>query len=153
VEKEFLYLISQDLPESIVETLVLFALLHLRFEPKKFIIVAILQTFTNLVRLLPIAFGMHTMILMISLTIYTRIFTKEKLSKILTSVVLIFAFSVTMQTVYIPLLLKITNLSLEYIASSPALRAALSLPYELALLGIALILNNKNKKLNRFTTQ
>ncbi len=151
LEKELLSLLLQDFPESIVITLAIFALLRLKFDFKKVFIISILQTFTNLVRLLPIAFGMHTVILLITMTVYTRIFTKQKVSKILSSVILLAVIMATMQVLYIQPLLGFTNLSYEYVAATPILRAAFCLPYELVFVGLALYLNHKTKKQNSFS--
>lgn len=150
VERELLSLLLQDFPESFVTVIAAFALLKLKFDYKKIFSISVLQTFTNLIRLLPIAFGMHSIILLIALNIYIRIFTKGKMPKILTATILLFIIMIAMQTVYIQPLLKVTNLSYEDVASSPALRAAFTLPYELVFLGLAVFLNQKNKKQNRF---
>ncbi|SHE43896.1 hypothetical protein SAMN02745218_00309 [Desulfofundulus australicus DSM 11792] len=80
----------QDLPESIVMTMAVFALLGLPLEWRKIAAVALLQTVTNLVRLLPIAFGMHTVILAISLAIYTRLFTGARFSRSFLAVIICF---------------------------------------------------------------
>jgi hypothetical protein len=152
-QKELLSLLFQDLPESFILALAVFALLRLRFDYKKIFIVAILQTFTNLIRLLPIAFGVHTVILIITLSVYIRLVTKENLPKILGSSILVFVILVAMQAVYAEPLLNITNLSYDEVAASPLLRGAFCLPYEIVILGLAICLNYKNKKLNRFNTK
>jgi len=149
-EKEILSLILQDFPESLIIALAVFALLRLRFDYRKIFIVAILQTFTNLVRLLPIAFGMHTLILIITFAVYMRLVTKENMPKILGSSVLVFVILVGMQVLYAEPLLNITHLSYDDVAESPLLRGIFCLPYEIVILGLAVFLNYKNKKLNRF---
>jgi len=148
IEKELLSLLLQDFPESIALTVAIFAFLKLRLNYKKILVICILQALTNLVRLLPIAFGMHTIILLISLTVYTRIFTGEKVSKILTSIIILFVIMAAMQAIYAKPLLKITNLSYEDVASSPVLRGLFCLPYELVYIGLAIFLNKKNKSIN-----
>jgi len=75
-------LLLQDLPESLVVVLFIFSILNLRLRDKKILFIAFLQAITNLVRILPIAFGMHSVILIITLALYTRLFTKAQLSKI-----------------------------------------------------------------------
>lgn len=148
-EKEILSLILQDFPESLIIALAVFALLRLRFDYRKIFIVAILQTFTNLVRLLPIAFGMHTLILIITFAVYMRLVTKENMPKILGSSILVFVILVGMQVLYAEPLLNITHLSYDDVAESPLLRGIFCLPYEIVILGLAVFLNYKNKKLNR----
>ena len=149
MEKELLSLLLQDLPESISYTLAAFALLRLRFDYKKIFMVSILQTFTNLIRLLPIAFGMHTIILLITLSIYLRIFAREKLPRILAATTILFVITAAIQVLYIQPLHNLTGLSYEQVTASPVLRGAFCLPYELALAGLAVFLNQKNKKRDR----
>lgn len=151
-EKELLSLLLQDFPESFIFTLAVFALLRLRFDYKKIFIVAILQTFTNLIRLLPIAFGVHTLILIITLAVYVRLVTKEKITKIFGFTILVFVIMLFIQILYAEPLLKITHLSYEDVDVSPFLRGAFCLPYEIILLGLAIFLNYKNKKLNRLSS-
>ncbi|HBC92940.1 MAG TPA: hypothetical protein DCZ10_08595 [Pelotomaculum sp.] len=149
-QKELLSLLFQDFPESFIFALAVFALLRLRFDYKKIFIVAILQTFTNLIRLLPIAFGMHTLILIITFAVYTRLVTRENMPKILGSTILVFVILLTMQILYAEPLLNITHLSYDDVNVSPVLRGIFCLPYEIVILGLALFLNHKNKKFNRF---
>ncbi|TEB05760.1 hypothetical protein Psch_02801 [Pelotomaculum schinkii] len=151
-QKELLSLLFQDFPESFIFALAVFALLRLRFDYKKILIVAILQTFTNLIRLLPIAFGVHTLILIITLAVYVRLVTKEKITKIFGFTILVFVILLSMQILYAEPLLNITHLSYEDVNVSPLLRGIFCLPYEIVLLGLAIFLNYKNKKLNRFNT-
>jgi hypothetical protein len=90
---------------------------------------------TNLlVRQLPIAFGVHTVILIFSFAIYTRLFTRAQLSKIFLSVFLASAFLVAAETIYSDPLLKLTGLTYEECFENPLLRAAFALPGELIIL-------------------
>lgn len=150
MEKELQSLLLQDFPESFLTVIAIFALLKLRFNYKKILIISALQTFTNLIRLLPIAFGMHTIILLISITVYTRIFTQVKILKILTVTVFLAAIMAAMQAIYVQPLLKITNLTFQEVSSSPILRAAFCLPYEFVFFALAIISYQKNKKQNKF---
>ncbi|SHI37770.1 hypothetical protein [Desulfofundulus thermosubterraneus] len=139
----------QDLPESIVMTMAVFALLGLPLEWKKITAVALLQTATNMVRLLPIAFGMHTVILTISLAIYTRMFTGVKLSKIFLAIVICFIVIFTVELISVKPLMTMSNLSYEQAVKNPLLRGLFSLPYEVALLMLALgknYFNQRNRK-------
>ena len=149
-QKELLSLLLQDFPESFIFALTVFAMLRLKFDYKQIFIVAILQTFTNLIRLLPIAFGMHTIILIITLAVYVRLVTKESMPKILGGSILVIVIALAMQAIYAEPLLSITHLSYDNVSESPLLREVFCLPYEIVILGIALFLNHKNKKLNRF---
>ncbi|MEW6574693.1 MAG: hypothetical protein AB1374_13805, partial [Bacillota bacterium] len=50
-------MLLQDFPESVVSTLFVFSFVNLRLRDRRILYIALLQTVTNLVRLLPIAFG------------------------------------------------------------------------------------------------
>ncbi|WP_338834112.1 hypothetical protein MHLNE_04690 [Moorella humiferrea] len=139
-------LLLQDFPESLVETMAVFSLLNLRIKDRKILAIALLQTFTNLVRLLPIAFGVHSVILILSLAAYTRLFTRAQLSKIFLAVLLCFALIATAELIYAQPLLNLTGLEYEEVFANPFLRAAFALPYTVLLLVLALVKNYYNQK-------
>ncbi|PRR75077.1 hypothetical protein [Neomoorella humiferrea] len=139
-------LLLQDFPESLVETMAVFSLLNLRIKDRKILAIALLQTFTNLVRLLPIAFGVHSVILILSLAAYTRLFTRAQLSKIFLAVLLCFALIATAELLYAQPLLNLTGLEYEEVFANPFLRAAFALPYTVLLLVLALVKNYYNQK-------
>lgn len=150
VGKELLSLIFQDFPESIIFALACFILLNLKLEWKRILIIALLQTFTNLVRLLPIAFGMHTIILIISLVLYIRIITNLKLSKIFITVIICFVVVAISQIIYYEPMMKLFNLDYQGVTSSPFYRAIFSIPEYIALLLIPVVkrtyMHNRQKK-------
>lgn len=139
-------LLLQDFPESLVLTIAVFSLLNFKLRNKRIWTIAFLQTLTNLVRLLPIAFGMHTVVLMLSLALYIRLFTRAQLSKTLLAVLVCFAIVALAEIAYMGPLLKLTRLSYEEAFANPFLRAAFSLPYFLILLLLALGKNYYNQK-------
>lgn len=139
-------LLLQDFPESLVETMAVFSLLNLRIKDRKVLAIALLQTLTNLVRLLPIAFGMHSVILILSLAVYTRIFTRARLSKIFLAVLVCFALIATTELIYARPLLNFTGLEYEEVFANPFLRAAFALPDIVVLLVVALGKNYYNQK-------
>ena len=139
-------LLLQDFPESLIEVLFVFSILNLRLRDKKVLYVALSQTVINLVRLLPIAFGVHSVILIIALALYTRLFTKAPLSKTFLAVLICFALIALAELAYAKPLLNYTGLSYEKAFASPFLRAAFALPYEIILLGLALGKNYYNHK-------
>lgn len=134
VEKELLSLILQDFPESVIFTIVCFVLLNLKLEWKKILIISILQSLTNLVRLLPIAFGVHTVILTISLVFYIRIMTNSQLSKIFMATITCMVVLIASQIIYLKPMMKLFNLDLQGVNSSPFYRALFSIPEYIALL-------------------
>ncbi len=147
IRNELLALLLQDLPESIVFVLAVFSLLAMRFEFRKVAAIASLQAVTNpVVRLLPVAFGMHSVLLVISLALYTRLFTRAWLSRILLAVLFCFAVTACVELVYTVPLLRLTGLEYKEAFANPFLRAAFALPYELVLLALALGKNYYNAK-------
>lgn len=136
----------QDFPESLVEALFVFSFLNLRLRDRRILYIALLQTVTNLVRLLPIAFGMHTVTLIFSLTVFTRLFTGARLGRVFFAALMCFLILFMMEMIYVPPLLKLSGLSYETVFANPFLRAAFSLPYELVLLAAALLKNRYNRK-------
>lgn len=139
MELELFSLILQDFPESVILTLVCFILLNLKLEWRKIFIIALLLTFTNLVRLLPIAFGMHTVILTIALALYLRIATGQKLSSIFLAVITCIFILLLSQVIYLNPMMKFFNVDLQIVNSSPVLRAVFSIPEYLALLLIPVV--------------
>lgn len=151
VPKEVVAFFIQDLPESIVMVLFVFSLLRLRFQWKTVLAVAFLQALANFVRLLPIAAGMHTVILIITLSVLVGIFTRARLSRVFISVFICFSIVLFLELVYAQPLLRLTGLSYEAVFGSPYLRALFSLPYEVVLLALALLKNYYNFRNERFS--
>ena len=139
---ELIALVLQDFPESMVMTLLIFSLAKIRYEAKPILSIAAIMALTNLiVRSLPIAFGVHTVILIIAIVFYTRLFTGAKLSKIFLSVLLTSALVATAEMVYIKPLLNWTGLTLDEVYANPFLRSAFALPEEVLMLLLALGIN------------
>lgn len=139
-------LIFQDFPESLVVVLLVFSILNLRLWDRRVLIIAVLQTITNLVRLLPVAFGMHTVIIAVTLSIYTHLFTGIRLSRIFAAVLICIVIILTTEILYGGLLLNVFNLTYEKAFANPFTRAAFALPYEIILLLVSLAKNHYNCK-------
>lgn len=136
----------QDFPESLVLTLAVFSILGLKLRDKRIIYISLLQTLTNLVRILPIAFGMHSVLLLFSLVLYTRLFTQQPLSRIFLAGLICFTTLATTELIYTKPLLNWTGLSYTQAFSNPFLRAAFALPGEITLLAVALGKNYYNRR-------
>ncbi len=151
IVNELIALVLQDIPESLFLTLFIFSLVKIKYKTKPILSIVSLMAVTNLiVRLLPIAFGVHTIILIFAITIYTRLFTKAKLSRIFLSVLVFIAGLVAVEWIYSEPLLKWTGLTYEECYANPFLRAAFALPGELFMLFLALGINFYNKKKGRY---
>jgi len=149
--RELTALPIQALPESIVCTMVVFSFLCLRFDLKKIASIALLQTVTNLVSLFPIAFGVHTVVLIISLAVYVHLITQVRLSRVFLAVFGAIVISGLVQIIYSMPLLRITGRTYEEVFASPVLREVYSIPYQLVLLAVALGKNYYNIRRGRFS--
>jgi hypothetical protein len=89
---------------------------------------------------------MNTVVLIISMAIYVRLFTKIKLTSILTAIFVCVTIVLFTEMIYGTWLFGVINLTYEEIFANPFLRAAFALPYELILLLLALGKNHYNKK-------
>lgn len=139
-------LILQDFPESVVMVLLVFSILNLKLWDRRVLFIAVLQTITNLVRLLPIAFGMHTVFIAVTLSLYTHLFTRARLSRILAAVLVCLVILLTTETIYSGLLLNVFHLTYEKAFANPFTRTAFALPYEIILLLVSLAKNYYNHK-------
>lgn len=141
-----LAMLLQDFPDCLVLTLAVISFLNLRFQYKNILAIAVLQMFTSQVQLLPIANGMHTIILIIALAIYTRLVTKSLLSRTLLAVLIVFVIGSVVEVAYASPLLRATGLEYATVYANPFLRAAFALPYEIILLLLALGKNYYNQR-------
>jgi hypothetical protein len=141
-----LSLLIQDFPESFFISLVCFSFLCLRWRWRQIFTVTILLTLTNLVRLLPIAFGVHSIILTFLLAVYLNYFTKVPLSKTFYAAVFCLVIITATQFIYLTPLLKIIGLNLDEVLSSPVLRTLITLPYFTVFLTVAIFKHRYNYK-------
>jgi hypothetical protein len=149
IQDELIAFIIQDLPESIILTLSMFSLLALPLTWRKIIAIGFLQALVNMVRLLPIVAGIHSIILLISLAVFVGLFTRVRLSKVFVAAFVIFGIVIILEMIYVGPLLRITGLTYEASFVNPFFRALFSLPYEIVLLAIAVGMNYYNRRKGR----
>ncbi len=150
IQTELIAFFIQDIPESIIMTLVVFSFLCLRFEWRKVFKIAFLLALFNLVRFLPLAPGMNTVILMIALAVLINVFTGTRMSKAFIAVLVSSVIVLFLEMLYAKPLLQLTGLSYEATFVNPFLRALFSLPYQIVLLVIAIIKNLYNQRGGKF---
>jgi hypothetical protein len=146
----FYFLLLNALPESLVLALAIFSILNLRFEAGQVLAIAGLQTISNLVQFLPVNPGVHSIILIFTLAIYTSIFTRARLSKIFLSVIVLWIAVLLSLMIYLQPLLRLTGLAYDAVNNSPFLTSAFIVPYELLFLAFALWKNHNNRKRGLF---
>ncbi|MHB8986400.1 MAG: hypothetical protein ACYC38_10815 [Eubacteriales bacterium] len=147
-----LSLLFQDFPESFLMTLVCFSFLRLRWRWGPILYVTALLTLTNLVRLLPIAFGVHTVIIVALLGIYLYWVTGVKLSRTFSAALLCILIMVVTQTLYLLPLLKFVGKSYEEAAMNPYMRSLFSLPTFVVLFVVALAKQRYNYRRRNFVS-
>ena len=140
------FLLLQDVPESLCFSLAAFSLLNLKLKDRRVLVVAGLQALTNLVRLLPIGFGVHSILLVLSLALYTHLFTRRPFSHTLLAAIFCMALVAVTEAISLPILFKLTGLEYQQVFWDPKLRALFSLPDFAALLGVALGKDYYNRK-------
>lgn len=122
-----------------------FSVVGLRLEPGRLLLVAVFQTLSNLVLLLPISFGVHTVFLIVTLTFYIRVATGARLSRVLLAVVGCFVIVAVAEVSYLAPLLHLTGIKYETVAMSPALSALFTLPYDALLAALALLIGRRRR--------
>jgi hypothetical protein len=146
----FYFLLLNAFPESLVLTLALFSLLNLRFKAGQILAIAGLQTISNLVEFLPVNPGVHSIILIFTLVIFTYIFTRAQLSKIFLAAIVCMITIIFSLLIYIQPLLRWTGLAYDTVNNSPFLTSAFIVPYELLFLAFAMWKNHYNRRRGLF---
>ncbi len=140
------FLLLNAFPENLVVTMAIFGILNLRFKIGKILVIAALQAIANLVGFLPVNPGVHSIILIFSLVIFIRIFTRAQLSWIFLSVLACWIVINLSVMIYLHPLLRLTGLTYETVNNNPFLVSAFIVPYELLFIVIALVKNHYNRR-------
>lgn len=138
----------QGLPETIASTALCFALLKRPFKWSLIIKIGVLYGITAyLVRLLPISYGVHTIILIIILATLLVHFTKCELTKAFTTSMINSIILALGEVVFAETLLYILKISFEEAYANKWLWTLLGIPQVIMLFILAFIINylNKNK--------
>ncbi len=146
----FYFLVLNAIPESLVLTLALFSLLNLRFKAGKILAIAVLQAISNLVEFLPVNSGVHSIVLIFTLVLFTYIFTRAQLSKIFLSVIILWIVITLSLMIYNQPLLRLTGLTYDAVNNDILLSSAFIVPYELLFLAFALGKNHYNRRRGLF---
>jgi hypothetical protein len=146
----FYFLLLNAFPESLVITMAIFSLLNLRFKAGKILAIAGLQAISNLVEFLPVNPGVHSIVLIFTLVIFTYIFTRAQLSKIFLSAIVLWIVMLLSLMIYLRPLLRLTGLAYDTVNNDPFLTSAFIVPYELLFLAYALWKNHYNRRRGLF---
>ncbi len=92
-----------------------------------------------LIRQLPLVFGLHTVIYGITLALFVYVFIRLKFWIAFVSSILVLTFYIALESIILPEVIKIFNLSLPMILSDPWLRIKVFLPQALIVFILFLI--------------
>lgn len=140
------FLLLNALPESLVYAMFIFSILNLRLDARKILVVAGLQAFTNLIMFLPINMYVFTIIQLFTLSLYTFILTRARLSRCLLAALACIAIVGLSEMAYSQPLLNLTGLTVDAVRDNPFLISAFAVPYELLILALALGKNHYNRR-------
>ncbi|NPV93318.1 MAG: hypothetical protein HPY50_21370 [Firmicutes bacterium] len=147
VELNLLNLFLQGIPEAIAMVAVIFAINNFQFDWKKIILIAVLQGFTiYLVRKLPLTYGIHPPIVILSITIYILLFSKNSFIRILIPSCLTFLALAGMETIVTLPILSILGISVEEASKNNLLWILMGWPQIIGLSIIAFFINRSNRE-------
>jgi hypothetical protein len=119
----FLQWVLQTIPECLATASLALVLAERQLEVKKILFVGMVQAVVVFgVRLLPLTFGVHTIILIIALAAIVHLATKANLSKCLLFALVAMITLIIAETVAIGVIVYVLEFDPEYIFSNPFLR-------------------------------
>lgn len=140
-------LIIQGYPESVALIYLAYSVAGVKWETKRILWMALLYIATVFViRSLPISFGIHGIILIIVLTIYLNLIGKIDQLKALKASLISFAFLSIVEALVFKIIISITGISFEIIASNIYIRILSGYPPTFILFVIAILINGRNRK-------
>ncbi|RDY24934.1 hypothetical protein CHF27_001670 [Romboutsia maritimum] len=150
LKSSVIYTLVRSLPESILFIFLGNMLLEANMSKNKILQMGMLMTLIiSFVRLLPITFGVHTII---SIMIEVLIFTYLSGNKIIQSVIITFELFIALllsETIYMFIAINIFKINLNVLVNrSNFISAISSIPSLLIFLGIAFIIKFFNNKVN-----
>lgn len=138
----FLQLLFQGIPEQIGVVSLAFAIARIPFRWSKIIAIGVfLAVSAYAVRLLPIPFGIHTILLLILLFSTLVGVGKGDFSLSLAASLLSFLTLILLETVSLSVLMPIFHVSTETLLTDPSVRLAISEPQVVLLFLSAFLLN------------
>lgn len=143
----FLHLIFQGFPETIAFATFVFVFSNQRLEWKNIIFVSIIQMLTTyLIRMLPMTFGIHTIILIITLAIYVKAVTGVSFSTVLKVSALGMVVLAVVEIIVDLTLFEVLKLSVEQANSNTILWILIGWPQVIVLFLLAWLKESRRKK-------
>ena len=150
LESSIIYILLRTFPESIILVLSGLILLDKKIDTKIVIKTGILLgTLITLIRLLPINFGVHTILSMIVLGIIVYKISDKQLVQSMISICLIWISLALSEVIYIFIATEIFKIPFDKLVNNKSLYSALiTLPSLLILIGLVFIFKAVTKKIN-----
>lgn len=139
------------IPESLLAILLAYVLTHKNFEKTPFLVSSMIYAISIfLVRLFPISFGVHTLILSIPFIASCVLINKMPIIKVISSFLIFIVVNTFCETINLFLLINILKLDMQTILGNPLMRILYFMP-SLALFGGTVFSLQMYKKTRRRT--
>jgi hypothetical protein len=149
-----LALIFQGIPEQIAVATLAFVIANIPLSWKKIMVIGVILAVSSyLIRLMPITFGIPTVLLMGVLCILLLLLGKSNLNSSLLASLLSFLSLIIAETVAVAIQTNLLKISIEAILNNLTLRIITGYPHILIILGLAAIIykiKNSNLANKRF---
>lgn len=147
----FLAFILQGIPEMIAIVLLAFVITKASLEWKKICIIGIIMGFASyFIRLLPLTFGIHTVILIGILFIILSKYARVNFNSALIGSLLSFLAIIVAETISLSLLMPIFNVTSEILFTNTIVRVLISWPQILFVIALSFCIHKfRLYKLNR----
>lgn len=128
----------QTIPETLAMASLILALSARRLELKKILLIGLpLAVIIYLVRLLPVTFGVHSIIIITILAMLLNLVTKTKFSRCLLFSIMVLVALVSFEVLFVGLSINITGMTFEQLLEHSIFRAIIGWPHTLMLFILA----------------
>lgn len=142
--------ILRAIPEGFLFILAVYIFSNTKIDKRKYIISSVIYgVILYLVRLLPISYGVHTILSLMFLILFTNIYNKIDAIKVMKSVLIIFIIQFLTEGLNILILNLIPNIDLDIMFKSALIKNLLGLPSLIVAYLIIYLFYLKNKKRDR----
>ncbi|HHV64130.1 MAG TPA: hypothetical protein GXX46_03520 [Peptococcaceae bacterium] len=147
----FLAFVLQGIPESIAMVTLAFVIARIPLQWKKIIAIGLIMATTSyILRLFPITFGIHTVLLIVLLFILLIRVERTNINALLISSLLSHLVVIIAETICLGLLMSLLHISFEVLYNNVALRILMTLPQVILIFIIAYITLKIRSKKGKF---
>ncbi|KJS87709.1 MAG: hypothetical protein JM58_03330 [Peptococcaceae bacterium BICA1-8] len=140
----FSVVLLQGIPEQIAVVILALSIARQPFKWREVIFVGIILAITAfMVRLLPITFGVHTVVLIGLLFAYLSFIKKVDLSSAILSSLLSFLVLIVSESLIVPTIMNLFAISREELLTNDFIRILITLPHVLIIFFVALFIKKK----------